>query len=413
MKKGYLSEYFQAVAAKRLVAVEVDSEISNQHEFNGTSALKAILGTDDSGETKYFPTRFLWFGEEDEIIASEGEMSWYNSRHGKTRAAEWRLFYHTNEVINMAKEGDLLLIAKKTDNSILTIIVQGGSQVEHQLIWLFNVNIQDGRSFVSNQIRDQDDKEINFPVQKILEELGIFDTEETSNQLEELIGNFNGIFPRTADFSRFARSSLKDVNPIDEPDRTLIEWMQQEDKLFRILERKNVENVIREGFVTPYGIDVEKFISYSLSVQNRRKSRAGRALENHLEEIFRIHKLQYSRGVETENRSKPDFLFPSLEIYNNPDVSDSCLTMLGVKTTCKDRWRQILSEAGRVKEKHLFTLEQSISENQTNEMRVHKVQLVVPEPIHDTYNQNQQLALISLSEFIKMALSKQNNLSRR
>ena len=37
------------------------------------------------------------------------------------------------------------------------------------------------------------------------------------------------------------------------------------------------------------------------------------------------------------------------------------LTMLASKTTCKDRWRQILNEADRIKIKHLFTLQQGIS----------------------------------------------------
>jgi hypothetical protein len=42
MKKGFLSQYFEAVAAKRLSAVEIDSGASNQHEFNGAKALKQI-----------------------------------------------------------------------------------------------------------------------------------------------------------------------------------------------------------------------------------------------------------------------------------------------------------------------------------------------------------------------------------
>lgn len=410
MKKGYLSEYFEAVAAKRLTAVEVDHEISNQHEFNGTIALRNILGTNDSGERVYFPTRFIWFGHEEEIIAADGVMTWYNSRFGKPRAAEWRLFYQTNEVMDLAREGDLLLIARKVDNTLLTIIASGLSLTENQLTWLFNVDIQEGRGFVSNHIRAQEDKKINFPVQRILEELGIFHFDEPEDGLEQLVEKYNGKFPRTTDFSLLARTSVKNVDPLEEPDQTLITWMQQEEKLFRLLERQNVENVLREGFETPYGIDVEKFINYSLSVQNRRKSRAGKALENHLDEIFRIHKLKFSRGMETENKAKPDFLFPNVEAYKNHEIPDSYLTMLGVKTTCKDRWRQILSEAARINKKHLFTLEQNISENQTNEMNAQKVQLVVPEPIHYTFSPKQRLLIMSLADFICMALSKQKQL---
>ena len=42
--------------------------------------------------------------------------------------------------------------------------------------------------------------------------------------------------------------------------------------------------------------------------------------------------------------------------------------MLAVKSTCKDRWRQILAEADRLPVKHLLTLEPGISVAQTDEM---------------------------------------------
>lgn len=42
MKQGYLSEYFEGVAAKRLTAVEADETRSHQHEYN---AIKAMLAT--------------------------------------------------------------------------------------------------------------------------------------------------------------------------------------------------------------------------------------------------------------------------------------------------------------------------------------------------------------------------------
>ena len=58
--------------------------------------------------------------------------------------------------------------------------------------------------------------------------------------------------------------------------------------------------------------------------------------------------------------------------------------MLGSKTTAKDRWRQVLEEADRIKRKHLITLEGAISENQTKEIRSRTLQLVVPKEIPST-----------------------------
>lgn len=81
--------------------------------------------------------------------------------------------------------------------------------------------------------------------------------------------------------------------------------------------------------------------------------------------------------------------------------------MLGVKSSCKDRWRQVLSEAARIETKHLLTLEPGISENQTNEMKANKLQLVLPERIHETYSEAQRGWLVNLAQFIKEVSRKQ------
>ena len=77
-------------------------------------------------------------------------------------------------------------------------------------------------------------------------------------------------------------------------------------------------------------------------MQNRRKSRAGLSLENHIEALLKEQKIIYSHTPVTEDKSKPEFYFPEYrsvtEIKHNPEVE---LTMLGAKSTCKDRWRQV------------------------------------------------------------------------
>lgn len=76
--------------------------------------------------------------------------------------------------------------------------------------------------------------------------------------------------------------------------------------------------------------------------------------------------------------------------------------MLGAKTTCKDRWRQVLSEAHRITRKHLITMEAAISEHQTKEMMSHDLSLVVPERIKSTYTDQQKDWLIGLGAFIEL-----------
>ncbi|MNV79121.1 Type-2 restriction enzyme EcoRII [compost metagenome] len=83
--------------------------------------------------------------------------------------------------------------------------------------------------------------------------------------------------------------------------------------------------------------------------------------------------------------------------------------MLGSKTTCKDRWRQVLSEAARIGHKHLLTLEPGISESQTTEMRDKRLQLVLPASIHASYRPAQRPDLSSLRGFIDLALERQGS----
>ena len=132
----------------------------------------------------------------------------------------------------------------------------------------------------------------------------------------------------------------------------------------------------------------------------------GHAFENHLVAVFESYKLQFERGCRTENHSKPDFLFPSCEAYHTTSFPSEWLTMLGAKSTCKERWRQVLAEAARIQHKHLLTLEGGISINQTNEMMSNSLQLVVPSPIHESYQNEQREWLMSIDQFIGMVKAK-------
>lgn len=406
MNEGTLSQYFDKVAAKRISAVEADISKSHQHEYNGSKELKSVLGTETS-EKIQFPTTFIWFGKENEALSSEGFVTWYDSRKDHPTRSEYRLYYPTTEVSAMAKAGDLLLIAKRTDGSLMIIIATANSSFESQLLWLFKIPVQTGFDFTLQNIRKDDDKKIDFAVRFILDELGIEVEEPEADYLDSILAPLKGILPTTREFSFLTRQTLKNVNAMDDPDAALMAWMNHEEKLFRRMEKHEVEKRLRTGFVSDSGTDVDGFLKFSLSIQNRRKSRAGFALENHLEAIFQSHRIIYSRVAETELRIKPDFLFPGGEAYHDSNFHPEWLTMLGVKTTCKDRWRQVLSEAARIEQKHLLTLEPGISDNQTKEMQAQNLQLVLPASIHDTYNVNQRNWLMTVKDFIGHVAKKQ------
>ena len=147
---------------------------------------------------------------------------------------------------------------------------------------------------------------------------------------------------------------------------------------------------------------------FPYSYKNRRKSRVGYALENHLEKLFTECGIQYTRTAKTENKAKPDFIFPGIAAYHDLAFDPLRLTMLGVKSTCKDRWRQVLAEADRINHKHLLTLETSISIHQTDEMQAKNLQLVLPRGLHETYTTTQQKWLMDISSFSDMVQKKKN-----
>lgn len=405
MKKGFLSEYFRSVASKRLSTVEIEPNASNQHEFNGVAGLKKILGT----KKQYIKATFFYFEDDmEENIREEGDLTWYDSRKNHPKRSEFRLYFQETEVSRLAAPNDLFIMAIKNDGKAFIIIARQNSTAEHQLAWLFNLPEHSGKSFAVQEESDNDSIKTGIFSQHLLEQLGIVLPSTEESCLEEMLCKFNGKFPSTLEFSAFAREKVGDFNAYDNrADDVLSTWMQKEESLFRTLERHLVGKRIDEGFSGDTRVDT--FISFSLSVQNRRKSRAGNALENHLSFLFERLNIKFSRTPQTEGHSKPDFLFPGIEEYQNPLFPARSLTMLGVKTTCKDRWRQILAEADRIEEKHLFTLQSGISQNQTDEMGAHKVQLVIPRQIHSSFSVGQQCQLMTLDDFVGLVRERQNH----
>lgn len=407
MKKGYLSQYFEGVAVKILSAVEADVLASNQHEFNGVEGLRNILG-EPEGKEKY-PATFLYLTDsEDEPIVEEGFLTWYDARQrarlerGVMRW-EYRLYFPTNLVSQCASTGDVLVIAKRPDNTLMSIVAEAGTTISQQILWLFGISDLSHPGFSVREELETEQDRIEFASRFILESLGIPVEITEDVYLDEMISKFSGGFPTTREFSAFARSTLTDIYPQDGYDEVLMAWMEREEILFRTLEKHIIGERLSRGFDG----DVEGFISFSLSVQNRRKSRAGLALENHLEIMFRECGIRYSRTPVTENKSKPDFIFPGVKEYHNRNFDSLRLTMLGVKSSCKDRWRQVLAEADRIERKHLLTLEAAISKGQTDEMQSKNLQLVLPRMLHSTYSEEQQNWLMDVTAFTELVMKRQ------
>ncbi|UII31112.1 hypothetical protein LVD17_22735 [Fulvivirga ulvae] len=398
---GYINKFFTGVGAKRLSEVEVSPAVSNQHEFNGITEFKEIFGTAKIN----FTAKYIYLADDEEsTITEEGTLTWYNARENHATRTEYRLYYSANEVISTSTPGDLIVICRVSENELFIIVTPEGSTSEKQILWLFGLG-EVGNKF---KIRDFTEEQItiDFAGKYIINSLGIEVEETIDDYLDELLNKFGNKFPKTQEFSEYARSTIKNVSPVEAPDETLMAWLEKEEMLFRTLEKHIVQQKLKQGF-GKNGTDVDEFVTFSLSVQNRRKSRAGHAFENHLATLFDSNELCYSKGVKTERNNKPDFLFPGIKKYKDAGFSEQLLTMLGVKTTAKDRWRQVLAEADRIRIKHLITLQPAISENQTDEMKAQSISLVVPSPLLSTFSKGQQTELLTVKDFIKLVRDKQ------
>ena len=225
-------------------------------------------------------------------------------------------------------------------------------------------------------------------------------------KMDAFVHALDGAFPKAFDMSKAARDIFNDVydhmeNIVRKPDQELLAWNNMEYDLFRRIEEIQYGDVIRSGFSS-----MQDFIDTANSVINRRKSRAGKSLEYHLEAIFQGNNLQFESQVVTEEKKRPDFVFPGGSAYHNPGYPADKLVVLGAKTTCKDRWRQVITEADRVKTKYLCTMQQGISPQQLHEMKSENVVLVVPQPYINTYPKEYREDIFSLAKFIRLVQEK-------
>jgi hypothetical protein len=403
MQAGSLSQYFAGVGVKRVTGTEIDPRVSRGHEFQGVDSFRAFLGT--PSDKMRVPVKWVWLTDAEPPFVLPLEGTWYDSRRDKShRGAEYRLYYPAaaEDVIYRSREGDTLFLGMARDGQLLALLCMAGSSIEQQLLWLFGLDIG-GRDLFQRDLREESGRELGLAARHVLDLIDIEVELADEDWLDRLLKAFPKGLPPTRRFSDFARKECESADPLGDPDHALVAWMDLEERLFLTYERHIVGERLRQGFVSDGIADVDAFVAYSLGVQNRRKSRAGYALGHHVEALLELHGIRHRREATTEKRNGPDFLFPGEAEYHDPAWPEADLLMLGVKTSCKDRWRQVLAEADRIRGKHLLTLEPGISTAQTVEMKKESLQLVVPRELHNSYRPAQQDGLAAVADFLELA----------
>jgi hypothetical protein len=395
-----LSEIFSAVAHKRLVAVDLPSRASNQHELNGSAALRDFFRTTEKIEGDI---GWHYFADDREPEHDDGTFTFYDARAKsaeKTGRTEWR-FYYSGLFLSRCNEGDELILVRTRAGVVHALLFQQDSSWLRAALHLFEIGSTGERldNIPASQITKLD---LVLVRRQIIEALELdLDVPSAEGDRELMERTFGRKFPSTKVMSAFARAQV--VADHFEVDDALVAFVDREEQLFRALESLIIGERIAKGFD-----DVDEFIRFSLSVQNRRKSRMGHALQNHLSALFTVAGLRFNEQAKTENGNRPDFIFPGAAQYHDAGFSPVNLFMLGVKSSAKDRWRQVLSEADRIPAKHLCTLEPGISSKQLEQMAARMVHLVVPASLHATFPSQHRASIMPISGFIQVVRASQS-----
>lgn len=107
----------KASVLKTLSAVEADPDSSNQHELNGIAGLKKIFGTAKFTSEAFFSVR----GQNINCVT---EVTWYEARESHATRSEYRLYFKTNPVMNLAVAGNSLLIGLDAAEKINIILLK-------------------------------------------------------------------------------------------------------------------------------------------------------------------------------------------------------------------------------------------------------------------------------------------------
>lgn len=337
------------------------------------------------GENKEKTVSILW---QDDFYTTS-RMKYYGQR---TRN-EYRItrFGRDFPFLNDEYIGSLLILSKMTDSDYVAYVLSSDDDIDGFYAY-FNLSPNETNQLITAGGTDPD-KKLEMFFQEHVRELDDFPTTLQMSSLAQL--NFN------------KAHSISKSDFIKSPDSLLLSWLDAEYRLFRLIEEKIYSGKLKNAFES-----VDEFVRIANEVLNRRKSRAGKSLEHHLSELFSKNDLVFEEQALTEGKKRPDFLFPNSSCYHNFEFPAEDLVVLGAKTTCKDRWRQVLSEADRVEEKYLFTLQQGISLSQLKEMSDAKLTLIVPKPYIQSFPKAYQNQLKDLSEFIGIVKRKQDNIPK-
>lgn len=425
-----LGNRFKGAAGKRLSLVEcIDEGVSNQQELQAGQAIRAMLGESRLQDAR---CKYIYFGWADGLsprraLVEVSTITYYDARERQLhRSSEFRLTYpSTSAVMRRARAGDFcwMLVGAGADPDITVVVASPASPQADRLDKLLSTGLdpelvlptrREGAVFssgaASNATIAVDDLD-----GELLRLLDVEVTSSAQDALAEAVTAFGGAdHPPAALFARFARDRCRTADPRDDADRALFDWFNFTYDLFIGYEEQVVQPLLNQHFANRENIDVAEFFTVASRLKNSRFSRAGGSFESHVAALFDRVGLSYDAQVQQmPDGSKPDFLLPGRSYYDSGDEKALMdVTFVGAKTTTRERWQQLVAEAQRLSNRHMFTMDERLNGRKVATMAIKRVVPVLPQPrIEASYGLRPfKGQLMPVRDFVAMATEREARL---
>jgi hypothetical protein len=371
------------LAAKLLAPVEVSSSASHQHEFNA-GQLRTALDLPKQKTSGQLEIVYLPRGDDDPVFETCG-YTLYDAREGKPRAAEYRLYFASQELQHNARPGDILIVIRADDGVglralILPLESDAGSAIA-AMLKAEGVEIEDRFHEITAVIREAD---LGQLLQVTAEKVTVVDAASfLASADRELIARAitDGRLPSTRAMADEAVRIVRSLRSGKLAPDDQLQWsLEAETALFQHIEERVSQKRLDDLAAAGHIAFVDAVTLVMAQIQSR-KSRRGQSLQNHFRAVLDTHRIPYGAQCHTERDEVPDFLVPGCQQYLDPAFPPAALRMVACKSIVRERWRQILEEADRIPEKFLLTLDSGLTDDTILKMRQSSLRVFLPDKL--------------------------------
>ncbi|MBL8923366.1 MAG: hypothetical protein JNJ54_31225 [Myxococcaceae bacterium] len=370
-------------AIKRLSQVEVSARqglrrqslgTSNQHELNAGMLRRELrLPTDVSADLELL----FYTADDQEPVVERATYRLYDARRAKThRSAEYRLYYHTDRVPELARAGDLLVVFRpETDGKrLIAVIVRQGTRIEGML--LSALRVDPGAALARFSLRE--DRRLERTEMEQIGQLKLLTEQQHPIAEHPLLAEAlrSRRMPKPEELARAARTSIIARYGDVPPDEFLEKTVDEESRLYFGIEKVVNERKLRQ--MVEDGAQLNALLAFALSIFQSRKARRGLSLQSHFGALLTREGIPYTPQCLTERGETPDFVIPGQTHYSDRAFPEKWLRMVACKSAVRERWRQILNEAERIPEKYLLTLDPELSADLLSNMESERLKSFVP-----------------------------------